>query len=242
MQVKLGSYAFDAGGVFATPHIEYVLNAGGQFYKTKQSVEVAGWINVNGQADASQKMSALVNAVAVIGQDLIVYHDDATQSAIKLLNAPSLTGTRCSRELTFPKQEEGAIFNTQLYFSFAMEAEYPLPGSQKMLLDFQETVSTSGGGRRRILIECLNVPPQPQVPVLATTYRAIQHGSARGFVAYPDPPPCVFPRALLVNDPPAINRTTPKRLGRAYEGHLTTWRYEYASATPLIGVPNLWIS
>jgi hypothetical protein len=106
------------------------------------------------------------------------------------------------------------------------------------LRSFNETLTFSGGGPRITVVECANVPPQPQVLNLFTAFRATQVGSAVGMFGYPPIPVPIFPAALEESGQPAF--TSPSLKGGIYVDYGVSWSYRFISATPMAGLPNQW--
>jgi hypothetical protein len=133
----------------------------------------------------------------------------------------------------------GAEYATFRSFSFTAEAEYPLLGSQNLLLSWRETLSFSGGGpiyRHRLAI---NGAPQKQLVYPASIYTVNQSGQAEGYLTYPVAPAALWPFAL--KEQPKITRSTPTRKGpAAYQAYPVSWSYDFESAAPLLGLPSLW--
>ncbi len=242
MQLKYGSYAFDANAVKLATSADLLWNEGGQPYKVRKRVEADGFLTASGQAANSTAMSALATALARPYQDLYFYHDDGSLSAMALPNATSIGGVRIVAGPNFP-DSFGGEFSQFRRFTFAAEAEYPLANTNNLLLSFHERLSFRGGGSRYAVFDALNTLPQRQLVNKFTAYMATQQGEAVGFRGRPTPPDPIWPDALL-NTSPDRDIDSPKRRGglvARYEEWPVTWRYEFKSPTPLVGFPNLWI-
>lgn len=238
MQTKYGTYSFDANSTLLSASARTMFNRGGQPYSLLRSFTVSGYLSASGQAAITQAENALKTALAVPFRDLVLCHDDGSVSSEALLNAGSITGVKVTQGPTF-STTMGPEFATLRSFSFTAEAEYPLAGTANLLLDFQETLSFSGGGPLYAMRRAINGPPQRQLVYPATEYRCTQQGMAVGYAAYPAVPGPKFPAAL--REAPMVARKAPQRMGNGYQGHEVSWRYEHESAGPLVGVPSLWI-
>jgi hypothetical protein len=86
----------------------------------------------------------------------------------------------------------------------------------------------------------LNTPPQKQKIYTYSTYSATQRGEVVGYRAYPQVPNAIFPNALM--KAPVIERQSPRRRGNGYEEFPVSYTYEFQSATPLVGKPNVWVN
>lgn len=250
MQLKYGSYAFNANGTEITARTETVRNEAGAPYKQRRSLHVAGYMEISGdtvaaqQADCTTKMNALEAALAKPFQDLIFYQDSGAESATSLRNSDSIGGVVVTAGPHYPDGIKG--YTSVQRFEFTAEAEYYILAeaglSANITLSFEETLKFSGGGPRFIYKESIVGPPQRQKTCDQTVYRVTQTGRAVGLRGYPSPAAPIWPANLL--QAPDIDRIGPDRMGwtdpRSYEGFGITWSYDYGSAVKLIGAPTLW--
>lgn len=237
MQLKWGSYSFDENATVVGVKQETLINEGGQPYAVRVTAECQGYLSGSSQSDLTSAETSLRNALARSRQDLILYRDDGSSSGVALRSAGSITGTRVVRGPDFPGTQ-GPEYATERAFTFAVEAEYPLAGSQLLLLSWTETLSFSGGGPLYIVKPALVGPPQRQLLYAQTPYQATQSGEAVGYLAYPNPAQPVWPASL--RQAPRVQRRAPRRRGNGYEEYAVAWEYEFESVTPLVGVPTLW--
>ena len=238
MQLKYGTYSFDANATMVAASIRTTWNKGGQPFSQVRGLSVQGWLTGDGQAALTLAENALRTALAVPFKDLVLYHDDGSQSSLLLLNAGSLTGVRVVQGPDFATTQ-GPEFATIRTFSFACEAEYPLSGTATLLLDFHETLSFSGGGPIYAMRRAINGPPQRQLVYPQSEYRCTQQGRATGYRAYPVPQGPMFPAAL--KEAGSFTRQSPRRMGpHSWQEYPVEWRYEFESVGPLVGVPAVW--
>ncbi len=235
--LKYGAYSFEPGSVQARMTVQAVRNQGGQVISTVQGIQVTGYINGTSAADLTQKSNALYTAIIAPGLDLAMYDTNGALTSLKLISHLSITGTRLSQPLQFSGSAGNEYVNTR-YFSFGMDAEYPFASAATFLMSFHETLNFEGGGPLIVLRPNLDVLPQKQVVQKYTVYRASQQGQAVGYRQYPPVSAPIFPGALI--KAPAISMGSPDKKGLGYQGYSISWRYEYESATPLVGVPNIW--
>lgn len=243
MQLKWGSYAFSANEVNIQTSASLMVNQGGQPYAIKRRFNVSGHLLGSGQSDLTQKMNALQNALQIPYQDLVFYRDDGSASATLMRNFDSIGGILITDGPNFPGTS-GAEYATTRQFNFAAEGEFPLPATQNLLLSFSERLNFSGGGpiyRHRMAV---NERPQKQLVYPHSIYRVQQEGEIVGYRRYIDPPPPLWPGALV--ESPDVSVDTPERKGKTapagYQGYRTTWAYRFESAVQLVGVPNLWVN
>lgn len=239
MQVQYGGVVI--GGVNQNRlvySVELVWNAGGQQQANRKHLHVEGFLLASGQNAISAADTALAVALGKPYQDLLFLADDGSQTDACLPNKGSITGVRIEN-LKFPKTE-GPEFATERTFSFDAWAEYPIAGTLRLLLNYHETLTFSGGGPLYAHRLSLNGLPQKQLIYPSMPYRVIQAGEAVGYLAYPSPAFPIWPVALMKN--PEIIPRSPKRMGQGYEEYPVSWHYEFESAYPLTGVPHLWIN
>jgi hypothetical protein len=237
MQLKYGSYPFLSGGCDIRARLRTNLNKAGQPYSTRQSCDVSGFLQGSGQADITAQMNALASALAIPYQDLIFYRDDGGASATGLLNAPSLSGVIITRGPEF-LTNQGGEYSTYRKFEFTAEAEYPLAGSQGLLLSFTESLRFRGGLAKRTIMLAVSGPHQAQTIYPTTPYEVVQQGEAVGYRSYPVTPGPIWPSALI--ESPDNELVTPERQPKGYQGYKTTWSYRFMSLKPLRGSPTLW--
>jgi hypothetical protein len=240
VQLRIGTYFFDQNATEVTSSAELKFNEGGQPYSQLVSLDVAGFLSGTSQADLTQKASALTNVLSTPFQDVVLLQDSGSPSQTGLLNATSLTGVRFYGPHF--DRAQGAEYATLRHFSFRATAEYAAPGSASLLLSWTETLELSGGGPLRTVLTAVAGPMQEQQVYPATPYEARQTGAIVGYQAYPPAPAPIFPAKLRQSG--NFSRTSPRRKGRpgAYEGYAVRYSYEFVSATPLIGLPRLWVS
>lgn len=239
MQLKWGSYAFDAGSVEVISSQETMLNDAKIPYSFKRTMEVRGYLNGDGQTALSTATSALQTALARPFQDLILYQDDNSPSATLLRNRDALGGVVITRGPTFAETQQGSEYTTVRRFSFTAEAEYQIEGTGGILISFTERMTYSGGGPLYVMRRALNGPPQRQKVYEHTEYVVVQTGEAVGYRGYPALPPSRWPSWL--KESPVVARTTPMRVGQAgYKNYKIMWEYRHESPIALVGAPTVW--
>ena len=184
--------------------------------------------------------SILKTAVAGVGFDVVFVTDTDVETGLTMLNATSITGVRISK-LSFPKTAgaEYAVFRT---YSFDAEAEYPFAGTQRLLLEFTETLSFEGGEPIYAFRSSRNMVAQKQLVTPFDTFRVKQRGHVVGYRADPiwAVPGPKWPSAKMRGGVGEV--TSPTRMGNGFEGYGRTWSYEFESVAPLSGTPTLWVN
>jgi hypothetical protein len=241
-RLRYGSYSHAVNEASVQMAASTIDNEAGQPYAVRRT-----W-TIGGRAEGDDT-TAVVNAMALLEaaysfnfSDLVL-EDDSGNVLHALRNAGSLSGVRIIQPVSYPVGE-GAELSTFRNYTIVAQADYPaigaFGGGFNPLRAFSETLSFSGGGPRRAVIECANVPPQEQFINAFTAFRAIQSGSAVGMFAYPLIPAPLFPGKEEVAGQPTIG--SPKLKNGIYIEWPVSWSYTFVSATPLVGLPNRWPS
>lgn len=235
MILRYGSYSHEESECTVVLSKEVVENEAGQPYEERQTWTVTGRLQADTPGLLLAKMVALQAAYSVWYRDFGLY--DGNTLMLALVNRGSTSGVKIVRPPSYP-QGEGAQLTTFLDYTIVAAATYPAGNGQNPLKAFTETLAFSGGGPRRAVVECVNAPPQEQVLTAFTAYRATQQGSAVGLYGYPPVPPPLFPGKLEEAGRPVFG--SPKLRNGAYTDFPVSWSYTFASATPLVGLPNRW--
>lgn len=246
MKLRVGTFDFEANGTEITARTEIFRNQATIPYKRRTILSCAGWLSIAGstpatqQADCTQQMNALATLLAKPYQDIVFLDDNGAETATQLKNNGSVGGVVVTAGPHFPDGTTG--YTAVQRFEFTAEAEYYLTGlnTNTFLLDFTEGLDFEGGGPRYVYKEAIRAMPQKQMPCKNTMYRVVQSGASSGLRGFPRPPAPKWPQNLLTQ--PRITKKGPKRVGpNSYEQYDITWSYEFGSATPLNGVPTLWV-
>lgn len=239
MYLHYGGWTSDAYEVTWTVSRTVVMNEADQPYATRHTWQINGQLQAADTAALLTARTALETAFAYWNRDLWVTATDGTVVE-SLPLAGSLRGVRVTSPPSYPRGD-GAQLSTFRDYSITVEAEYPgtvLGGVTFPLKSFTETVAYSGGGPKRAVVECVNAPPQEQVVMAYTAYRAAQTGSAVGLLGYPPVPPPLWPDKLEEAGQPTL--TAPRLANGVYTEFGVAWSYRFVSAGPLVGFPNRW--
>lgn len=244
MLLVYGSYQFGAGGVEIGHTVSTEFDRFGRPLQRTRRYTVSGRLlvtegltTVQGQNDLVAQETALAAALAIPNQNLIFTTDDGTRTLASLLVLGSVSGVRITAGPDFTTTT-GAEYATIRSFSFTAEAVYPagiLLGNN--LVEYTETVTFSGGGMLRRTRPAIKGPPVRQIIYQQTPYRAVQTGSATGYLAYPIVPPPLFPSDLV--EAPEYSKSAPEWKGLRFENYKITWSYSFESPTILSAVPRL---
>lgn len=238
MYLRYGNYQTADSEVSVTILREAQVNEAGQPYALRHTWEIEGTIFGDDTAAVVANLLALERAFAVWGLDLALIDSNGT-ICHSMPSGGSLTGVRITKPPSYPNGD-GAELSTFRTYSITATCDYPYGLGQvtNPLKSFTETLSFSGGGPRRIVVECAFGPPQPQIVNQFTAFRATQAGSAVGMYGYPPIPPPIFPAALVENGSPSF--TGGQLRNGVYVDFGVQWAYRFESPTPLIGLPNQW--
>lgn len=238
MILRYGSYSTADGECSVVISRDAVLNEAGQPYALRHTWNINGTIFGDDTAAVVANLLALERAFAVWGRDLAML-DSAGTVCHSLPSTGSLSGVRITQPPSYPKGD-GAELSTFRTYSITATADYPYGLGQvaNPLRSFTETLSVSGGGPRRTVVECAFGPPQPQTLNQFTAFRGTQSGAAVGMFGFPPIPLPIFPAALA--EAGQFDHVGGKLRNGIYMDFGVSWSYRFESATPLIGVPNLW--
>ncbi len=236
MQLKWGTYAWDANSVEIGKTVDYSFDDAERPFSYRVTLHTSGRLFATGQAALTVAESALQTALSVPYKDLIFFNDDLSKSAIQLTTADSLTGVVIDN-IRFGSTH-GAEYATIRSFEFTAHAEYRLPRALNSLLSYKETFQYSGGGPLFAVQEALDGPPVRVMIRRRTMFRVVQSGEAVGFNGYPPVPALAFP--AFHRGEPQVRRESPRRRGGSYQSFPISWEYTFESPGPLTGIPTPW--
>ena len=207
---------------------------------TRYAWSLTGYLQAETQAELTTAIEAMQAAYNVHGCNAGLYFDVNSPTAHQVNSSQTIGGVRVSKKPSF-QEWRGGEYST--FRSYALELEFDLPPQSLVsgFLEWEETLSFSGGGPRWLYLPTLNGLPVRQQVQEYTAYRVTQTGRAVGQFAYPLPNYPIWPQAWH-QDQGGIMRKAPTRLGGGtgltdvnYE---VTWSYEFESALPLAGLPS----
>ena len=239
MILSYGNYRHCNGEVAIVIDRQNMLNAAGIALSQEVRWSLQGMlVNQSGIAgNLAAQIVRLEQAYSVPGLDLVLYQPDGvTVSSHYLYSGSTLGGVRITKPVSYPEGSgpQGVTYRTysiELAGMFALAAETGL-------VEFHEEIQSSGGGPARGLLEPLTGYPVEQLRKQNTIARATQQGRAVGFASYPAIPGPIWPQALIGT--PNVTMGSPQRLGNNFINWPISWVYQYESAQPLNGRPNLW--
>jgi len=238
MYLRKGEYTHPIGEPQIAISKRPIFDRGGVPIAHTVTWNIQGMLLGNGQADLDAKIAAFTAAYARQNEDIVLLlSDGVTESQHTLKVSDTRGGVYVTRGPDFPRGD-GPEYATRRSFAVQLSAEVPLRGSIATVMNFQETVSTAGGGPRYAHVEtALGFPVKQQLRT-ATTYVATQSGTATGYDAYPQVPLPLFGDANLAQAPRVIRRS-PQWVGNQVRNFTVNWQYQFESAAPLFGLPHV---
>lgn len=196
MYLKYGDYSHAIGEAVISITKQSVLDEFGRKIGWKENWQIAGFLEGTSVSDVTTKIQALETAYGVNGRDLKLLNDDGSETAHKLINADSISGTRIET-LNYPVGD-GAEYTTFRRYTISAMADYSVPGGVAGgdgTVTFSQVISTRGtGGPRKVVLETRNGPPVIQYVSQMTPIYITQSGFAVGYLAYPTPPNPIEPQ------------------------------------------------
>ncbi len=235
--LQYGSYRHQPGEVTLRPIARNAMVAPSAIvYGWTWRWKVSGFLQATSQANLTAAIQRLEAAYAVQGGNLGFFNDDGSATAHGIFDGQTIGGVRVVSGPNYP-EGQGAEYSAGGAFRFyEIELEYDVRDFRVGLLAWTESITYSGGGPEFIFLEPILGPPVKQLLKAATAFRAVQRGMAKGHGSYPVPPDPLWPGDLLRD--PEVERIAPQRRGNAFIEPQISWTYTFASALPLVGLPN----
>ncbi|QDU75430.1 hypothetical protein Pan97_24620 [Bremerella volcania] len=238
MYLRKGEYTHPIGEPQIAISKRPIFSGGGVPVAHAVTWAIQGMLLGSGQADLDAQIEALTAAYARQNEDVVLLlSDGVTESQHTLKVRDTRGGVYVTGGPDFPKGD-GAEYATRRSFAVQISAEVPVEGALAAVMNFAETLSTSGGGPRYTHVETALGFPIKQKLRQATTYMATQSGTATGYAMYPSVPPPLFGEWNLAQAP-RITRRSPQWIGNSTRNFTVSWQYQFESAGPLLGLPHV---
>lgn len=234
MYVRYGNAIHAANAVAVSIAREVLRTNGGLAYAVKETWTIQGKVYGSTQAELRAAIADVQAAYSVDGGDLVLLHNDLTPSAHGMETSLALGGIKVISGPDFP-ESAGAEYASYRTFNAVVSGEFPVqdPG----LMEYEETLSFSGGGPTYAHLQPVDGLPQKQKIFGNTPYRVTQSGRAVGYSSWPTPPDPLWPADLMMA--PQITRSNPqKHVGGTRTNYPVTWSYEFESHNPFVGDPT----
>lgn len=227
MQLSLGNgYTFPTNAAAVTSRVEVIQSGNGRPIRQKMYLDVTASIYGDGQAALTLQENAVRLALSQPYFDIRLKQDSGADSALRLLQNSSLSGTRVTSGPNFT-DAQGPEYVKVRTLDFTAEAEFLLPNSN-VVISWVETVGYVGNGgpvrRYRYPVGGISLDPIRQIVTPRSLITYTQSGESVGHLGYYDPV-MLFNRAYLVNEREAVQRRTPKPIGRSWVEYSLSWNY-----------------
>lgn len=237
MRIKYGSYSHETGEIELSVSRQVLETSAKTPYARQERWELRGQLLASSDLTMDAKVKQLATAYSENNKKLQLLLNSGKVSYLELDPANTLGGVRVTTPPQFPSNK-GAAYVTFLPYVIVVEAIVPISVPETRIIAFKETISRSGGGPRRGMLETLTGPPVPQILKQQTIYRATQRGSMTTLFSNPSAPAPIWPSALV--GAPEITSEGPDRWGSDFLNYKISWSYTYESGVPLIGTPHVW--
>lgn len=241
IHIEYGSYVHAVGELEMSFRRSALMTDAQTPYAERIEIDLVGELIGTSVSDINSKVAALIAGYAYNGYDFKVKDDSGTLLRLSIASSGTLGGVRIIRPPSFPSNKDGA-YATFMPYQISLQADVPVTNPETVLVSFQESLSFSGGGPVYEYLETRIGPPQRQRVTDQSVYMATQEGSAVGLYNIPTIPSPLWPANQVRQR--AVNATGGKLVGsganRKYMFKGVRWRYEFKSATPLLGDPHDW--
>lgn len=244
MKLSYGGFAHQDNECEVVIRAEPMRDEAQQYYQFRDTWEIRGFVQATDQAGVIAACTALENAYARDGGDLILLANTPPGGiAAQMLSGVCIGGTRVIRGPVYP-EGGGAQFSNFRTYEITVEGIRPATVPVE-LLAWHETLAYKGtGGPELAYPEPLTGLPQKQQVKQATTCYCTQTGFAVGFTDWPDPAPPIFPGDEDPKERELIPEL-PKRYGppgkAEYREFKVNWKYVFRRIGPFpVTHPTKW--
>ena len=208
---------------------------------TREHWRIDGVLQAETQEALTFAIEELSRAYRLQAQDVVLFLPDGnTPTAHRILSRNTIGGVRVVKPPSFP-ENKGAEYSTYRSYTIELEAETPVENAGEIMLQWDETLSFTGGGPRWVYLPVLSGPAIKQLVQQQTTYRVTQSGRAVGYMDYPLPAAPIWLDAWH-SDSSSVTRKLPRLSGSGSSAVETefevTWNYQFESASPLVAQPS----
>ncbi len=243
-QAFYGGFNHDVNSVKITS-LDREIDRGNTGYSSKLSITIGISAKIIRSTTSAifAELNRMIAAYSVDGQSFAFYDDNGLYiPAWSIDSGATLGGVIVSKPVSHGELS-GAQASNFIWATMAVSATVvtPLPFGQ--FLTFQESLTfhdRGGEGLRVKRLPARGLPFKQQVTERSWFY-ATQTGSLTSNQARPDPMQPIFPNDLDGDENDRqITRINPVTVrGQAFE-HGVQWTYNFSSAQPLIGLPNVY--
>lgn len=237
MYFKYGSYTHDTGEILLASYTKQRMKSErNRLVFTRHTMELQGEVCLTGQAAIKTRLEAIEAAYSVDGNDAVLYHDDGTQSAHRMISDQSLNGVRV---LTFDyPRGEHEQYATGRTYRIVLQADYLT--EEDSIYSFSETLTFIGnGGTMWEHIPHFLGPPSVRVVYTQTPQTIRQQGTVVGVTGWPLVPSPLLPAQYEHQERRSIALRSPLVLQQNQNMmYAVEYSYEFSSTSPWSGYPH----
>lgn len=246
LYLQVGANVFDNGENWIRVSRQSLIGQYGSRHARRHTWVINGVLEESGvQADIDTAMGERETWFSTDGQDVYLKFADATNTQHVLLNSSTVDGVRFKDFQWLDSGPErlwgaGTEYATKRTYRVIAEAEV-VDQDGTDLFSFRESFEQIGnGGPDFAYPENLILPPTRQDTKNFTRGRAVQYGTAVGFLGYPTPTAPYYP-GLVKPHNYRVRYETPQRVGSVRNTFFTVhWTYLFeADVAILAGPPAL---
>lgn len=232
-QAFYGSYAFAANELFVSSWTQEAQFTRRGWMRSNLITATLGGFKTGNAAAVTTAVNAMVAALSVNGQDFGLYDDSGNLTYFALPSAGSYGGVKVISKPSF-QQVDGAQLATRLDYMFTLQAEYPVTESAvgAGIVQYQETLTFSGGIPVLIVRPCVNSQPVEQVVSPCSPFVVNQSGILITLSANPQANPPLWPDKLVDRQ---VSPVTADLNRGGFVQQAVSWSYTFQSATALTG-------
>jgi len=239
IRLKYGDHSHELSDAAVSISRVGEFNDAGVAYANRVVWRIQGRLEGDTQAAITTNINALEDAYNKQNQDISLQFDDGTNTAHAITIKDTLDGIRVSAAPSYPIGE-GAEYATFRNYTIVVEALVKTSQLNSALVTWTETVSTSGGNPRDVVIETLNTLPIIQRTANATAFIVTQQGRAVGLDGWPEFPTFVLANAAILRN--GRSRRSPRDVlvgSRRYRSFWeVTWNYVFADVRIQAALPH----
>lgn len=241
LYLQYGSYSHPLSEAAVSIRRVGEFNDAGVAYANREQWTIQGRLHGDSQSAITTAIRNLEVAYNYQNRDIFLKFDGGTKTAHGIRLKDTIDGIRVSAAPTYPTGY-GAEYANYRTYTITVEALVRTNQGGSEIVYFDETISTSGGRPRQVIVETLNTLPVIQQVANATAYIVSQAGRAVGLDAWPPPAPYVIFGGAVVLLNNRVTRRSPRETvtgGATYKNFFeTTWSYQMATPMQLNVMQN----
>lgn len=184
IRLTYGSYSHPLSEAACSIRRQSEFTDAGVAYAVRESWTIQGRIDADSTGAITTAINNLESAYAKQNQNIALSFDDGTSTAHGINVNNTVDGIRVQLQPSYPTGEGAEYANFRTY-NLAVEALVKLNAAHDELLFWEQTIETSGGHPRDVLVETFNSVPVRQRVAESTIYFVTQSGRAVGLTTWP---------------------------------------------------------